>query len=50
MNSAIAWFARNHVVANLIVFLLILGGVSALPSIKQEIFPEINLDVISVGV
>jgi multidrug efflux pump subunit AcrB len=50
VNSAIAWFARNHVVANLIVFLLILCGVSAIPSIKQEIFPEINLDVISVGV
>ncbi|MHC4224472.1 MAG: efflux RND transporter permease subunit, partial [Planctomycetota bacterium] len=50
MNGAIAWFARNHVAANLLMFLLILGGVAALPAIKQEIFPEISLDVISVSV
>jgi len=50
VNGAIAWFARNHVAANLMMFLLILGGVTALPSIKREIFPEISIKVISVSV
>jgi multidrug efflux pump subunit AcrB len=50
VNSAIAWFARNHVAANLLMFMLILGGLVALPSIKREIFPEINIDMISVSV
>ena len=50
MNAAIAWFARNHVTANLLMFMLIVGGLFALPSIKREIFPEISIDVISASV
>jgi multidrug efflux pump subunit AcrB len=50
VNGAIAWFARNHVAANLLMFLLVLGGLSALPSIKREVFPEISLDVITASV
>jgi len=50
VNAAIAWFARNHVTANLLMFMLILGGVVALPSIKREVFPEISIDVISASV
>ncbi len=50
MNAAIAWFARNHVTANLLMFMLLLGGLVALPSIKREIFPEISMDVMSAAV
>ncbi len=50
MNGAIDWFARNHVAANLLMFLLILGGLGSLPSIKREIFPEISIEVIVVSV
>ncbi|MHC5005023.1 MAG: efflux RND transporter permease subunit, partial [Planctomycetota bacterium] len=50
MNAAIAWFARNHVAANLLMFLLLIAGAVALPAIKQEIFPGISLDVVSVSV
>ena len=50
VRAAIAWFARNHVAANLVMFLLLIAGAVALPVIKQEIFPGISLDVISISV
>lgn len=50
MNSAVKWMAKNHVAANLLMFALILGGIIMGPSIKQEIFPEVSLDRVSVVV
>jgi len=50
VKRAIEWFATNHVAANLIMFLLIVGGLSSLPSIHQKIFPDINIEVIAIGV
>ncbi len=50
MNRAIRWFAENHVASNLLMALLILGGLFTLPGIKREVFPELDLDVISVSV
>lgn len=50
MKGAIAWFAENHVAANLLMVLLIVGGLSALPAIQQKSFPDINVEVIQVGV
>ena len=45
MTRAIAWFARNHVAANLLMALMIIGGVVSLPVIQQRAFPEIEVDV-----
>ncbi len=50
MNRAIAWFATNHVAANLLMLLLIAGGLLTLPWIRQEVFPELTLPVITVSV
>lgn len=50
MRSAIAWMAENPVAANLLMMLLIVGGIIFSGSIKQEIFPEIELDSVSVAV
>ncbi len=50
MNGAIAWFARNPVAANVMMALLIAGGLITLPQIKREVFPSIELDVINVSV
>ncbi|MDX2481114.1 MAG: efflux RND transporter permease subunit, partial [Desulfuromusa sp.] len=50
MNGAVKWMAMNHVAANLLMLILILGGVIMAPSIKQEIFPEVSLDRVSVSV
>ena len=50
MSRAISWFAANHVAANLMMVLLIAGGLLTLPNIKQEVFPEISLPIITVSV
>ena len=50
MNGAVKWMAMNHVAANLLMLVLVLGGIIMAPSIKQEIFPEVSLDRVSVSV
>ena len=48
MKGAVAWFAENHVAANLLMlFLLLAGAVTGLTT-KLEIFPETSLDMISI--
>jgi multidrug efflux pump subunit AcrB len=49
-GRAIAWMARNHVTANLLMIAFILGGFLMTSRIKQEIFPELELDFIFVTV
>ncbi len=50
MKKAIAWMAENHVAANLLMLLFVVGGLVIGPSVKQEVFPEVTLDVIHVQV
>jgi multidrug efflux pump subunit AcrB len=48
MKAAVAWFAENHVAANLLMlFILLAGAVTGLTT-KLEIFPETSLDTISI--
>lgn len=46
----IAWFARNGVAANLVMFIVVVGGLVSLPHLKVELFPEISLDQVLVRV
>src|SRR5690606_9772273 len=50
MNSIISWFARNGVVANLLMIVLIGAGLLGVVTVKKEVFPEISVDMISVSV
>ncbi len=50
MKRAIAWFTENHVAANLLMIFLIIAGVFYALSIKIEVFPETELDKISITV
>ena len=50
MKGAVAWFAGNHVAANLLMFLIVVGGLLATQGVKQEVFPEIRPDVVTVSV
>jgi multidrug efflux pump subunit AcrB len=50
VKRVIAWFAENHVAANLLMILLVVGGVAAIPLTQQKAFPDINVEVIQVGV
>jgi len=50
MNGAIRWMTQNHVAANLLMLVFIVGGLILGFSIKQEVFPEIALDRVLVSV
>ena len=50
VGGAIAWMARNKVAANLLMLVIVVGGLLGLSRTKQEVFPEFALDVITVGV
>ena len=50
MTRAIGWFVRNPVAANLLMLLLVGGGLVAMPQIPQKTFPDIDIDVVTVSV
>jgi multidrug efflux pump subunit AcrB len=50
VNRALAWFAGNPVAANLLMVLVVLGGLLAIPSVQQEIFPEASLGTIAISI
>ena len=49
MKGLIAWFARNSVVANLLLAVIVAAGAITLGSLKKEVFPEITLDSVTVS-
>jgi len=48
--ALIDWFARNHVAANLLMTILLLGGIYTAFTIKKEVQPAVEVDIITVGV
>ncbi len=50
MNQHIKWMAHNHVAATLLMLFFALGGLVMAFTIKQEVFPEITLDRVTVTV
>ncbi len=49
-RGAIAWMAANPVAANLFMGGLILGGLFMSREVRQEVFPEIALDIVNITV
>lgn len=49
-GGAIAWMANNPVAANLLMVVLLLGGLLMTARVKQEVFPETELDMVSISV
>ena len=50
MKRAVAWFAENSVAANLLMVLILAGGLLMVPSLKMELFPELSADLITISV
>jgi multidrug efflux pump subunit AcrB len=50
MNRVIGWFVHNGVAANLLMIVVIAGGLLTVGSIKKEVFPEIDANLISISV
>ena len=49
-RGIIAWFARNSVAANLLMWILLIGGLVSAFTIQREIFPDIEQQLITVSV
>ncbi|TNF89586.1 MAG: efflux RND transporter permease subunit [Gammaproteobacteria bacterium] len=50
MHTAIAWFTKNPVAANLLMFVLIVGGIMSLYTVHQEEFPSMDIRMVTVSV
>ena len=50
MNRAITWFAANSVAANLLLLLIVAGGLLTAPQVKREVFPEVDTDLVKISV
>ncbi len=50
MIKLVESMAKNPVAANLLMLILIVGGLFSIRSTKQEVFPEFELDLISIVV
>ena len=49
-RGPIAWMTHNQVTPNLMMIVFIIGGLFFANSIKQEVFPEFELDMVQVAV
>jgi multidrug efflux pump subunit AcrB len=50
MRGPLAWMAANPVAANILMLVLILGGIYVGSGVKQEVFPNFDTDIITVTV
>ena len=50
MKGLVRWFAGNHVAANLLMVTICAAGLMSAAVIKQEVFPEITMDMVTVSV
>jgi len=49
-SGPVAWMVQNHVAANLLMIIFLVGGYLALTQVRQEVFPTMELDTITVSV
>ncbi len=49
-KGPIAYMASNHVASNILMLILLIGGFFTMRSLKQEVFPEFDLDMVSITV
>ncbi|MEA3385037.1 MAG: efflux RND transporter permease subunit, partial [Thermodesulfobacteriota bacterium] len=49
MKGIVAWFAENHVAANLLMLFILLAGAVTGLTMKLEVFPETSLDRIHIS-
>ncbi|MDP7040284.1 MAG: efflux RND transporter permease subunit, partial [Myxococcota bacterium] len=49
-KGPLAWMAENSVAANLLMALVVISGLIMMLRVKQEVFPEFDLDIIVINV
>lgn len=50
MERIIKWFISNTVAANMLMFIILVAGTLTLPRLKMEVFPDINIDAVTITV
>ena len=50
VRGPISWMARNIVAANLLMLFFLVGGLVTFRSITQEVFPDIQVNVVEVSI
>ncbi|MFK7730236.1 MAG: efflux RND transporter permease subunit [Pseudomonadales bacterium] len=50
MDKLIAWFVHNPIAANILMVLIAVGGITTLPGIDKEFFPQRKVDTVFVSV
>jgi multidrug efflux pump subunit AcrB len=50
VKGPIAWFAHNHVAANLLLGVIVVAGLVSLPRMPQKSFPDIDVHAITIAV
>lgn len=48
-TGLVAWFARNHVAANLLMLAVIVVGIAVARNIRQEIYPLFEIDTVEIS-
>jgi multidrug efflux pump subunit AcrB len=49
-SGTVSWMVKHSVTSNLLMFVLLLGGIAGSILIKKEVFPDFNLDKVEVVV
>ncbi|MGI2021866.1 efflux RND transporter permease subunit [Shewanella glacialipiscicola] len=49
-KGILAWFARNSVAANLLMWVLLIGGLFSTVLINKEVFPSFELNLLNISV
>jgi len=49
-RGPIAYMAKHHVSSNMLMFVMVIGGLLMAPRIKQEVFPVFDIDMLTVTV
>jgi multidrug efflux pump subunit AcrB len=49
-RGPLAWFAGNHVAANILMIFILVAGALSLMSVVIEVFPELETDIITIRV
>ncbi len=50
LYAIIRWMTLNHVASNIIMMVLLLGGLATAFTIKQEVYPSFQLDIVDISV
>ena len=50
MNGILTWFARHSVAANLLMWLLVAGGLLSIGGIPRQMMPDADFEIVTVSV